>query len=73
MLKELERQLIHVQERIDYFNIENDKKDPILYEKVKGLIEEDFEELKMLLKSLTVKCLEISNVKTKTKENYFLI
>ena len=51
VLKELERHLIQVQERIDYFHIENDKKDPILYEKVKGLIEEDFEQLKNLLES----------------------
>ena len=51
MLKELERHLIHVQEKIDYFHIENDKKDPILFEKVKGLIEEDFEQLKNLLGS----------------------
>ena len=69
VLGELERHLIHVQERIDYFHIENNKKDPILFEKVKRIIEEDFEELKILLESLTAKCVKISQPKTKTKEN----
>ena len=69
VLDELERHLIHVQERIDYFHIENNKKDPILFEKVKEIIEEDFEELKILLESLTAKCAKISQPKKKTKEN----
>ena len=67
VLNELERHLIHVQERIDYFHIENEKKDPILYEKVKGLIEEEFEQLKYSLESMATKCSKISNIKTKTK------
>ena len=66
VLNELEKHLIRIQERIDYFHIKNDKKDPVLYEKVKGLIEQDFEELKFLLESLTDKCLKISQIKTKT-------
>ena len=68
-LSELERHLIHVQEKIDYFHIKNDKKDPILYEKVKGLIEKDFEELKNLLESLTAKCIKLSQMKAKTTQN----
>ena len=68
MLNELEKHLIRIQERIDYFHIKNDKKDPVLYEKVKGLIEQDFEELKFLLESLTDKCLKISQIKTKTNK-----
>ena len=68
VLKELERHLIQVQERIDYFHIENDKKDPFMYEKVKGLIEEDFEQLKNLLESMTIKCSKLNKLKTKTKK-----
>ena len=33
MLNELEGQLIHLQERIEYFNIQNDKKNPVLFKK----------------------------------------
>ena len=66
LLNELERYLIRLQERIDYFHIENDKKNPDLYDNVKRLIEINFEELKNLLESMTVKCLRICQQKTKT-------
>ena len=50
VLSELERHLIHVQERIDYFHIENDKKDPILFEKVKELLKKTLKNLKFYWK-----------------------
>ena len=66
ILCELEGYLIRLQERIDYFNIENDKKDPKSYKKVKGLIEDNFGELKNLLESLSSKCMRINQLITKT-------
>ena len=66
MLNELERYLIRLQERIEYFNIENDNKNPKLYEKVKGLIEDNFGELCTLLESLASKCFRINQLNTKT-------
>ena len=65
MLNELERLLIHLQERIEYFNIDNDKKNPDLYQKVKGLIEDNFGELNTLLESLASKWNRISQFSTK--------
>ena len=67
VLKELEKYLIYVQERIDYFHSEKDKKDSILYEKDKELIMEGFDQLKNLLKTMTDKCSKLSKPKTKTK------
>ena len=66
ILCEIEGYLIRLQERIDYFNIENDKKDPKSYKKVKGLIEDNFGELKNLLESLSSKCMRINQLITKT-------
>ena len=66
VLKELERQLIRLQERIDYFHIQNDQKDYILYEKIRGFIDESFEELKILLESMTAKWLRINQSKSLT-------
>ena len=64
LLKELEKLLIYVQERIDYFHIEKDKKDSELYEKDKEKIDEKFGQLKHLLNTMTFRCKEI---KSKTK------
>ena len=50
MLNELERHLAHLQERMEYFSIKKDKKNPVLFKKVKGLIDDNFKELKTLLK-----------------------
>ena len=65
MLNELERLLVLLQERIEYFNIDNDKKNPDLYKKVKGLIDENFGELNTLLENLTSKSFRISQLNTK--------
>ena len=59
VLSELERLLVHVQVMIDYFHTKNTKKNPILYEKIKGLIEENLSELKNSLNNLTSKVLHI--------------
>ena len=66
MLNELERHLIRLQERIEYFSIDSDEKNPDLYQKVKELIEDNFGELKTLLESLASKCLRINHHKAKT-------
>ena len=65
MLNELERHLIHLQERIEYFRIKNDKKNPDLYQKVKGLIENNFVELNSLLENMASKCLRLSQLNIK--------
>ena len=66
MLNELERQLIHLQERIEYFKVDYDEKNDDLYQKVKGLIEDNYELLKTLLENMASKCLNISHLKTNT-------
>ena len=66
VLNELERLLIHLQEKIEYFNIDSDKKNPDLYQKVKGLIEDNFGELNTLLESLSSKCFRVNLLNTKT-------
>ena len=66
MLNELERHLIRLQERVEYFSIENDKKNPDLYQKVKGLIEDNFGEIKTLLESISSKCFRINELNIKT-------
>ena len=66
MLNELEGHLIRLQERIEYFSIKNDKKNPVLFKKVKGLIDDNFRELNTLLESLTSKCNTIKLLNTKT-------
>ena len=68
VLKELENQLIHVQERIEYFQIENDNKNSVLFEKVKEIIDENFNKLKILLQTMNVKYLNI-NKEQKTKSS----
>ena len=50
MLNELERHLARLQERIEYFSIKKDKKNPVLFKKVKGLIGSKFNKLKTLFK-----------------------
>ena len=66
LLNELERHLISLQERIEYFNIEEDKKNPVLFQTIKELIEEKFGELNTLLESMASKCFRIDQLITKT-------
>ena len=66
MLNELEGHLIRLQERIEYFNIQNDKKSPVLFKKVKVLIDDNFGELNTLLERLTSKWNRIKLLNTKT-------
>ena len=65
MLNELERYIIRLQERIEYFSIENDNKNPFLYQKIKGLIEDNFGELSTSLENLASKCSRINQLNTK--------
>ena len=55
ILNELEGHLIHLQEKIEYFKIQKNEKNPVLYQKVNGLIDDNFEELNTLLKDLASK------------------
>ena len=55
LLRELEFQLIRLQERISFFETKNDKKEQSLYKEVKLLIDKNFEELKNLLMSMSFK------------------
>ena len=66
MLNELERHLARLQERMEYFSIKKDKKNPVMFKKVKGLIDDNFKELKTLLKNLASKCSLINQKGTKT-------
>ena len=49
VVRELEGLLIHLQKRIDYFHIQNEKKNSDLYEKNKEFIDEGFKDLKNML------------------------
>ena len=54
-LNELERHLVRLQERIKYFSIEKNKKNSVLFQKVKENIDDNFKELNTLLENLASK------------------
>ena len=71
MLNELERHLVSLQEKIEYFSIKKDKKNPVLFQKFKGLIDDNFKILNTLLKNMATKSSLISQkgIKTIKSEN----
>ena len=75
MLNELEKHLARLQERIEYFSIKNNKKNPVSFKKAKERIDDNFKELKTLLKNLASKCSLINQkgtntIKSKSKMSY---
>ena len=75
ILDELERLLIRLQERIDYFNIKKNKANFALFQKFKGVIDDKFNELNIILKNLAIKCSLINQkgkktIKSKSQMSY---
>ena len=75
MLNELERHLARLQERMEYFSIKKDEKNPVLFKKIEKLIDDNFKELNTLLNNLASKSSLISqkrikSIKGKSKISY---
>ena len=69
VLKDLERLMILLQERMEYFYIEDNKKDPVPFGEAKDSIDESFKQLQDSLKSLNSKIKKV-NKDSNTKKNY---